>query len=49
MATLHFLAGRGAGKTTLARKIASEADAILICEDEWMSRIATPSKPFTNT
>ena len=41
MATLHFLAGRaGAGKTTLARQIASEAPAILICEDEWMSRLA---------
>ena len=43
VATLHFLAGRaGAGKTTLARRIASETQAILICEDEWMSRLAVP-------
>jgi predicted kinase len=32
----------GAGKTTLARKIASETPAVLICEDEWLSRIADP-------
>lgn len=43
MATLHFLAGKtGAAKTTLARKIESDAHATLICEDEWMSRIAAP-------
>jgi len=43
VATLHFLSGKaGAGKTTLARKIAREAPAVLICEDEWVSRIADP-------
>jgi predicted kinase len=43
MATLHFVSGRaGAGKTTLARKIAADVPAVLICEDEWMSRLADP-------
>ena len=43
MATLHFMAGKaGSRKTTLARTIASEADAVLICEDEWMWRMAPP-------
>jgi predicted kinase len=43
VATLHFCAGKaGAGKTTLARKIARETPAVLICEDEWVSRIADP-------
>src|SRR5262245_15554722 len=41
MATLHFVAGKaGAGKTTLAREIARAAPALLICEDEWMSKLA---------
>ena len=43
MAMLHFVAGKtGAGKTTLARQIARNAPAVLICEDEWMSRLAEP-------
>src|SRR5919106_3255955 len=43
MATLHFISGKaGAGKTTLARHIARTAPAVLICEDEWMSRLADP-------
>src|SRR6476661_5563629 len=43
MATLHFCAGKaGAGKTTIARKIASDTPAVLICEDEWIARIADP-------
>jgi predicted kinase len=43
MATLHFFCGKaGAGKTTAARKLAREAGAILICEDEWLSRLAEP-------
>jgi predicted kinase len=43
MATLHFVSGKaGAGKTTLARQIARTAPAVLICEDEWMSRLADP-------
>jgi predicted kinase len=43
MATLHFISGKaGAGKTTLAREIARTAPALLICEDEWMARLAGP-------
>src|SRR5438128_517664 len=43
MATLHFVSGKaGAGKTTLARKIARAMPALLICEDEWMFRLADP-------
>jgi predicted kinase len=43
MATLHFVSGKaGAGKTTLARQIATSAPAILFCEDEWMARLAEP-------
>ena len=43
MATLHFVSGRaGAGKTTLARKIARTTPAVLICEDEWLFRLADP-------
>jgi predicted kinase len=43
MATLHFIAGKaGSGKTTLARRIAKDARAVLICEDEWMMRLAEP-------
>jgi predicted kinase len=45
MATLHFMSGKaGAGKTTLAREIARTTGAVLICEDEWMSRLADPIK-----
>jgi predicted kinase len=40
MATLHFVAGKaGAGKTTLARTLARDSRAVLICEDEWMLRL----------
>jgi len=43
MATLHFVSGKvGAGKTTLARQIASTTPAVLVCEDEWMFRLADP-------
>jgi predicted kinase len=43
MATLHFVAGKaGAGKTTLARRIAADAPALLFCEDEWLVRLAEP-------
>ena len=49
MATLHFLSGKaGAGKTTLARKIARETPAVLICEDEWLSQIADPITNLRN-
>jgi predicted kinase len=41
MATLHFIAGKaGAGKTTLARRLASELPAVLVCEDEWLTHLA---------
>lgn len=40
-ATLHVVAGKaGSGKTTLAREIARTAPALLICEDEWMAKLA---------
>jgi predicted kinase len=43
VATLHFVCGKaGAGKTTLARRIARDAPAALVCEDAWLSRIADP-------
>ena len=43
MAILHFISGKaGSGKTTLARQIAQTEGAVLICEDEWMSRLAGP-------
>src|SRR5439155_16752786 len=43
VATLHFVSGKaGAGKTTLARQIARTAPGVLICEDEWMFRLAGP-------
>jgi len=43
MATLHFFCGKaGAGKTTAARKLAREQRAILISEDQWVSRLGDP-------
>ena len=37
---LHFMCGKmAAGKSTLARKIAAQQEAILICEDLWLSRL----------
>ena len=39
-ATLHFMCGKlASGKTTLAKQIAREDDAVLICEDVWLSRL----------
>ncbi len=39
--TLHFISGRlAAGKTTLARRIATDHRAVLFCEDVWLSRMA---------
>ena len=39
-ATLHFLCGKaGAGKSTLASRIAAEARALLISEDVWLARL----------
>ncbi len=38
--TLHFISGRlAAGKTTLAKTIASEQRAVLFCEDAWMAKL----------
>lgn len=34
---LYFLSGRaGAGKSTLARRIGADRNAVLICEDQWL-------------
>ncbi len=39
-ATLYFICGKiASGKTTLARKLAAERGAVLICEDEWLVRL----------
>lgn len=38
--TLHFLCGKmAAGKTTLSRQLATEHQAVLICEDIWLQRL----------
>ncbi|MCG2593956.1 ATP-binding protein [Ramlibacter sp. XY19] len=38
--TLHFLCGKaGAGKSTLARRLAEEEAALLIVEDVWLARL----------
>jgi predicted kinase len=43
MATLHCFVGKaGAGKTTFARQLAATERAIVLCEDEWMSKLADP-------
>jgi predicted kinase len=37
---LYFMCGRaGAGKSTLARKISADTQAILFCEDQWLVRL----------
>lgn len=39
--TLHFISGRlAAGKTTLARKLATEHNAVFFCEDLWLSKLS---------
>src|SRR5260370_10507892 len=39
--TLHFICGRlASGKTTLARQIAEQESALLICEDVWLSKLS---------
>lgn len=39
-ATLYFFCGKmGAGKTTHSKSLATEKNAILISEDEWLSRL----------
>jgi predicted kinase len=38
---LHFITGRlAAGKTTLARKLAAEHHAVILCEDVWLSKLS---------
>jgi predicted kinase len=38
--TLHFVCGKiAAGKTTLARQLAAEYDAVMFSEDVWLSRM----------
>jgi predicted kinase len=45
--TLHFISGRlAAGKTTLARELAEEHRAVLISEDEWLSRLSDGISSF---
>ena len=37
---LYFLCGRaGAGKSTLARKISTARNAVLLCEDQWLVQL----------
>jgi predicted kinase len=37
---LHFFCGRaGAGKSTLAKTVAADEAAVLICEDVWLARL----------
>lgn len=39
--TLHFISGRlAAGKTTLARKLSAEHNAVFFCEDVWLSKLS---------
>jgi predicted kinase len=41
MATLHFVFGKpAAGKTTLARALATDLGGVLFVEDEWLAAIA---------
>ena len=46
-ATLYCIYGNiAAGKTTLARKLAAQHGAVLICEDEWLVRLEAEIKYF---
>ena len=39
--TLHFISGRlAAGKTTLARRLVAETQAVLFCEDVWIAKLS---------
>src|SRR5690348_5995533 len=46
-ATLYFICGKiASGKTSLARKLAAEHGAVLICEDEWLVRLEAEIETF---
>jgi predicted kinase len=46
-ATLYGIYGTiAAGKTTLARKLAAQHGAVLLCEDEWLVRLEAEIKTF---
>jgi predicted kinase len=46
-ATLYCICGKiAAGKTSLARKLATEHAAVLICEDEWLVRLEAEIESF---
>jgi predicted kinase len=46
-ATLYCIYGTiAAGKTTLARKLASQHGAVLLCEDEWLVRLEAEIASF---
>ncbi len=45
--TLHFISGRlAAGKTSLARHIAQQEDAVFLCEDIWLSKLSDGINSF---
>jgi predicted kinase len=47
IATLYCIYGNiAAGKTTLARKLAAQHGAVLICEDEWLVRLEAEIETF---
>jgi predicted kinase len=46
-ATLYCISGNiAAGKTTLARKLAAQHGAVLLCEDEWLVRLEVEINSF---
>ena len=45
--TLHFISGKlASGKTTLARRLASEHHAVFFCEDVWLSTLSDGISSF---
>jgi len=49
MATLHFICGKlASGKTTLARRLATQHAAALFCEDEWLTLLAVEINDFAD-
>jgi predicted kinase len=47
IATLYCIYGNiAAGKTTLARKLAAQHGAVLLCEDEWLVRLEAEIDTF---